>query len=136
MLWNWLLPSAITLLTFAALRFLSLDEHIAGIFLTGREWPYKDNFWLVQVIHNGGHKASLIVYAAAFIYWLQGKLKGAPPSGLAYALSAVGISIIIINLCKHFLHFPCPWQALNEWGQLIPYQWRPDVSGCFPSGHA
>lgn len=136
MLWHWLLPSAITLLVFTALRLFKLDEQLAALFVTAGQWPYKDNPWLLQVIHNGGHKASLIVYAGLWIYWLIRRLNGRPPLGLAYALSAVGISVVAINICKHFLHFPCPWQALNEWGEFMPYQWRPEAGGCFPSGHA
>ncbi|MFO1368832.1 MAG: phosphatase PAP2 family protein [Marinagarivorans sp.] len=136
LLWYCLLPGILTLAAFIAIRVWQLDEKMAGLFLTDRQWPYKDNFWLLNVIHNGGHKASLVLYAGVFIYWLKGKINGAPAAGLAYVLSAVGLSVVLINLSKHILHFPCPWQALNDWGAFIPYQWRPDAAGCFPSGHA
>ena len=52
-------------------------------------------------------------------------------AGLAYVLSAVGLSVVLINVSKHILHFPCPWQALNDWGHLSPInggRMQPDVS--------
>jgi membrane-associated PAP2 superfamily phosphatase len=136
MLWHWGVPSALTLISFLTIRLFKWDETLAAQFFDGTNWPYKDNWWLVQVIHNAGHKAALIAFAALFIYWLAGKIKRTPPKGIAYALVAISISIVAINLCKQFLHYPCPWQAANSLGEFIPYQWRPQAAGCFPSGHA
>ena len=107
LLWHCLLPGILTLAAFIAIRVWQLDEKWQGFFLTDRQWPYKDNFWLLNVIHNGGHKASLALYAGVFIYWLKGKINGAPAAGLAYVLSAVGLSVVLINVSTHFA-FPLP----------------------------
>jgi membrane-associated PAP2 superfamily phosphatase len=134
--WHWLMPSLFTTIGFLTIRILMLDEYIAALFYDGTTWPHKNNWWLSQIIHNTGHKIALAAYLLLFLFWASGKIKGSQRPGIDYALTAIAICIVAINLCKSLLHFPCPWQANITLGVFIPYQWRPDAAGCFPSGHA
>ncbi|RYZ91857.1 MAG: hypothetical protein EOO68_23470, partial [Moraxellaceae bacterium] len=135
-LWHWVVPSLIACAGFVLIRYWAVDEQLAIIFSNDAAWPYKDNWWLTKVVHNLGHKLTIIAYVLVFIYWAVKRIQGVKAQAIGYALTAIAISVLVINLCKTLLHFPCPWDAANSLGQLIPYAWRPNAAGCFPSGHA
>ncbi|HEY6527363.1 MAG TPA: phosphatase PAP2 family protein [Cellvibrionaceae bacterium] len=135
-LWHWVVPSLIACTGFVLIRYWALDERLAMYFSINSTWPYKDNWWLVKVVHNFGHKLAIIAYALLFIYWAVYCIKGVRVQAIGYALTSIAVSVLAVNVCKTLLHFPCPWDAADSLGQLIPYAWRPTVAGCFPSGHA
>lgn len=134
--WHWLVPTAVTLVAFIVLRLLKIDEYLAAQFFNGDNWPYKDNWWLAKLIHNAGHKTALAAYAALVLVMLYRLARNYPNAGITYALTSIGLSVLAVGLCKSLLHFPCPWDAVNDLGQFSAYTWLPERAGCFPSGHA
>lgn len=136
LLWHWLVPTAVTLVVFTVLRLMKIDEYLAGQFFNGYNWPYRENWWLSELIHNAGHKIALAAYAALVLIMVYRWARNYSNAGIAYALTSIGLSVLAVNLCKTLLHFPCPWDALNNLGQFSAYAWLPKRAGCFPSGHA
>jgi membrane-associated PAP2 superfamily phosphatase len=131
-----ILPSGLTLLGFIIIRSLALDEQLAALFYKDGDWPLKENWWLSQILHNLGRKLVLSVYLGLFIYWLINALRGRAPKGIGYVLFSVALCVSSVNLAKTLLHFPCPWDATQDQGLLMPYHWQANSHGCFPSGHA
>lgn len=136
LLWHCLVPTLITGVVFIILRRFNLDEKLALVFFNGTQWPFKDDWLLNHVIHNGGHKFALAAYGALVLVFIYRLLRRYPSAALAYAITSITLSVLAVNLAKHLLHFPCPWDAFNDLGQLTPYAWLPQQAGCFPSGHA
>ena len=137
-----LAPSLLTLLAFVLLRVWRLDERLALLFFDGQYWPFKENWWLREFMHTGGHGLALAAFLTLGLlvlgrHWCRHA--GASASrgpGLAYGLAAISISVGVIAMGKALLRFPCPWDLVNHPGPFLAYTWLPDAAGCFPSGHA
>lgn len=136
LVWHWLVPTALTIAVFILLRLWKIDEQLASLFYNGDKWPYKENWWLAQLIHTTGHTIALGAYVALVLELLYRRVHNYPSAGIAYALTAISLSVLAVALGKFLLHFPCPWDALDNSGAFTAYAWRPERSGCVPSGHA
>ena len=131
-----LAPSLLTLLAFVLLRVWRLDERLALLFFDGQYWPFKENWWLREFMHTGGHRLALAAFLALGLlvlgrHWCRHA--GASASrgpGLAYGLAAISISVGVIAMGKALLRFPCPWDLVNHPGPFLAYTWLPDAAGC------
>lgn len=138
--WPLVLLSAL----FSLIVLLDLDLRLSRIFYSPTQgWLWRHNYWLNTIVHDLGHRVMLGVYGlvllSACACWLMERGRGLR-SALAYLLTAVLLSVVVVNIGKRLIHFPCPWD-LTPFGGSLPgllsaYSWATQSQGCFPAGHA
>ena len=107
-------------------------------------FPWRNNAFLVHVMHEGARNLSwlLVIGLFAAIRWPVGILRKLPTRGRAQLALTVLASVLAVSLIKHFSDTSCPWD-LREFGGVAHYvsHWAWGVNdggagGCFPAGHA
>lgn len=137
-------PLVILLVLFGLVLLSDLDLRISRIFYSPTQsWVWRDNYWLKSMVHDLGHQVILMVYGLVLACWCGCcfAVRWQPlRSALGYLLTAVLMSVAVVNIGKHLIHFPCPWD-LTVFGGVMPgllsaYSWAAQAHGCFPAGHA
>jgi membrane-associated PAP2 superfamily phosphatase len=137
-------------LTLAALAVLLAwdatggDLALARLAGTPMGFPWRDNAFFVQVMHEGAKDLSWLLVIALFaaIRWPVGRLRRLPAGTRAQLALTVLLSVAAISAIKHASHTSCPWD-LQEFGgvarHVSHWAWRVHdggPGGCFPAGHA
>jgi membrane-associated PAP2 superfamily phosphatase len=137
-------------LTVAALALLLAWDATGGDLAMARlagspvGFPWRDNAFLVRVMHEGAKNLSWLLVIALFaaIRWPLGILRRLPVRARAQLAFTVLLSVIAVSAIKHASHTSCPWD-LREFGGMASHvshwAWRlydGGPGGCFPAGHA
>jgi membrane-associated PAP2 superfamily phosphatase len=120
------------------------DLALARLAGTPMGFPWRDNAFLVRVMHESAKNLSWLLVIALFasIRWPMGILRRLPVRARAQLAFTVLLSVVAISLLKHASHTSCPWD-LKEFGGTASHvsHWAWKVydggpGGCFPAGHA
>lgn len=135
-------------LLFVGLQGSGLDVWISAHFYdpNSHQWPYKEYWFIEQVMHKGGQNFFIILIICIFCLLLasfktDSTLKIYKRS-LAYLFLASITGPLIIIFLKHHTHFYCPWdlQIFDSVKPLIrwfdPVSPLMPVGNCFPAAHA
>ncbi|MBT2299118.1 phosphatase PAP2 family protein [Variovorax paradoxus] len=140
-------PFAWTLLTLALLLLwdaTGFDLAQARMVGTPMGFPWRGNWFLVQVMHEGARSLSCLIVLALFagIRWPAGILRRLRMRERAQLAFTVLASVLAVSLIKTTSHTSCPWD-LQLFGGVAHYvsHWSWGVQdggpgGCFPAGHA
>ena len=120
------------------------DLAMARWFGTRHGFGLRDNWFLVDVMHQGARAVAWVVTATLLIgvVWPVGVLRRlARRERVQLALTAVA-ALLAVSAIKHASHVSCPWDV-QDFGGIAPHvsHWAwsmRDVGpgGCFPAGHA
>jgi len=139
--------ATLTLLALASLMIWDAtggDLWLARMVGTPVGFPWRDNPFLVHVMHEGAKNLSwlLVIGLFAAIRWPVGVLRKLPTPGRVQLAVTVLTSVLAVSLIKHASGTSCPWD-LKEFGGVAHYvsHWAWSVGdggpgGCFPAGHA
>lgn len=120
------------------------DLALARLAGTSTGFPWRDNAFLVHVMHEGAKNLSWLFVIALFagIRWPLGILRRLPVRARAQLAFTVLLSVVAVSVIKHASHTSCPWD-LKEFGGVASHvsHWAWKVydggsGGCFPAGHA
>ncbi|CAN7482406.1 phosphatase PAP2 family protein [Variovorax paradoxus] len=120
------------------------DLALARLAGTPMGFPWRENAFLVHVMHEGAKDLSWLFVIALFaaIRWPLGILRRLPVRARAQLAFTVLLSVLAVSLLKHASHTSCPWD-LKEFGGVASHvsHWAWKVydggaGGCFPAGHA
>ncbi|PLC01812.1 PAP2 family protein [Variovorax sp. RO1] len=140
-------PGVLTLLALALLMTwdaLGGDLPLARLAGTPMGFPWRDNPFLVHVMHEGAKNLSwlLLIGLFAAIRWPVGVLRRLPTAARVQLALSVLASVLAVSLLKHASDTSCPWDV-KEFGGVAQYvsHWAWGVrdggpGGCFPAGHA
>jgi membrane-associated PAP2 superfamily phosphatase len=120
------------------------DIPLARLFGSGTGFPLRDQWFFVQVLHEGGRRLGwlLVLLLALGVWWPQGVLRRLDAGErLQMALSAL-LALAAVSAGKNLSTTSCPWD-LAEFGGVARYasHWALGVidgggGRCFPAGHA
>jgi membrane-associated PAP2 superfamily phosphatase len=137
----WTLLALLMLLLWDA---TGLDLALAGLAGTPTGFPWRDNGFLVHVMHEGARSLSwlLLIVLVAAIRWPVGVLRRLRTRERAQLAFTVLASVLVVSLVKQASATSCPWD-LKTFGGLADYvsHWAWGLrdggpGGCFPAGHA
>ncbi|MDP9894449.1 membrane-associated PAP2 superfamily phosphatase [Variovorax boronicumulans] len=120
------------------------DLLLARMAGTPMGFPWRENPFLVHVMHEGARNLSWLLVIGLFvaIRWPLGLLRKLPTRDRVQLAVTVLASVLAVSAIKHFSDTSCPWD-LNEFGGVAHYvsHWSWGVGdggpgGCFPAGHA
>ncbi len=140
-------PLGWTLLIFLLLLLwdaTGLDLALAGFAGTPTGFPWRDNAFLVHVMHEGARALSwlLLILLVACIRWPVGVLRRLHVRERAQLAFTVLAGVLVVSLVKQASATSCPWD-LQVFGGVARHvsHWAWGVrdggpGGCFPAGHA
>jgi membrane-associated PAP2 superfamily phosphatase len=137
----WTLLALLMLLLWDA---TGLDLALAGLAGTPTGFPWRDNGFLVHVMHEGARSLSwlLLIALVAAIRWPVGVLRRLRTRERAQLAFTVLAGVLVVSLVKQASATSCPWD-LKTFGGLADYvsHWAWGLrdggpGGCFPAGHA
>ena len=121
-----------------------LDLPMARIFASPAGFALRDNWFLVQVMHEGAKLLSwvLVILLVIGIAWPVGFLRRLGSGERAQLALGIVAAVLVISLVKHGSRTSCPWD-LDAFGGVARYvshwSWGRFDGGpgrCFPAGHA
>ncbi|WP_076997694.1 phosphatase PAP2 family protein [Variovorax sp. KK3] len=121
-----------------------LDLPLARLAGTPFGFPLREDWWLVQVLHEGGKSLSWALLAVLMlaIRWPFGFLRRLPLRERVQLAFSVLAGVLLVSLVKTSSTTSCPWD-LKAFGGVAHYvshwSWRVrdgGPGGCFPAGHA
>ncbi|VTU31313.1 PAP2 (acid phosphatase) superfamily protein [Variovorax sp. PBS-H4] len=134
----------LTLLLLLAWDASGLDLVLAGLAGTPTGFPWRENAFLVHVMHEGARSLSWLLLAALFaaIRWPVGVLRRLRMRERAQLAFTVLAAVLVVTLVKQASATSCPWD-LKAFGGMAHYvsHWAWGLrdggpGGCFPAGHA
>ncbi|HET7795582.1 MAG TPA: phosphatase PAP2 family protein [Rhizobacter sp.] len=133
----WLLPVLI------AWDASGLDMALAHAFGGPQGFPLTENWWLTEVLHDGGRRASWLVAVllTLAVWWPVGPLRRLDTPERVQLIGVALLSVLSISLLKAASPTSCPWD-LAEFGgtarHVSHWAWLHDGGSgrCFPAGHA
>ncbi len=142
--WLPLLAVALSLLLDAV---FGLDQRVADALYAweGHRWALKDAFATQQLLHRGGHDASLLAWCVVFAAWvwsLHGERRREWRKPLGYLVLATLAGTLLVAWIKSWSNMDCPWDLLRYGGErpfVGLFDTRPLGLGrarCFPAAHA
>ncbi|MES2688484.1 MAG: phosphatase PAP2 family protein [Pseudomonadota bacterium] len=137
--------TALLALLLLAWDFSGLDLPMAHWFGGVGGFPLRDNFFLMNVLHEGAKRLAWLLALALClaVWWPPGWLRRlAPHRRLQLAVTTL-LAVLVVSTLKSFSTASCPW-SLADFGGVARYMphWEhvftPDggSGGCFPAGHA
>lgn len=136
--------TALGLLCLVAWDASGLDVAMARLFGTPAGFALRDNWFLVQVMHEGAKAISwlLVIMLLLGVAWPRAFLRRLDRSERAQLALGVVASVLAVSLIKHASRTSCPWD-LDAFGGVARYvshwSWGRFDGGpgrCFPAGHA
>ncbi|MDB5900211.1 MAG: phosphatidic acid phosphatase [Ramlibacter sp.] len=122
---------------------LGLDLPLAHLAGSARGFPWRDNWLLGVLMHEGGRGLAwaLALALSIGVWWPVGPLaRITQRHRLQLAITSL-LGALMVSVLKAGSHTSCPWD-LTEFGGVAHYasHWtlRPDggAGRCFPAGHA
>jgi membrane-associated PAP2 superfamily phosphatase len=139
--WGWTLLALPSLLAWDA---TGLDLPLARLFATPQGFALRDNWFLVQVMHEGAKVLAWLLVLALLVgvYRPVGFLRRLEFGERAQLTLSVLASVVLVSLVKHGSRSSCPYD-LEAFGGVARYvshwSWGHTDGGpgrCFPAGHA
>jgi membrane-associated PAP2 superfamily phosphatase len=140
-LFLWTLVSLLCLLAWDA---TGLDRSLAHLFGDSEGFPWRSNWFLVQVMHEGARRLGWVVVMVLVVavWWPFGVLRSTTKlERVELALSTM-CALAVVTVLKYGSKTSCPWD-LAEFGGVARYasHWALGVHDggagkCFPGGHA
>ena len=121
-----------------------LDLALAQAMGTPTGFPWRQNWFLVHVMHKGGKNLSWVVFMALLlaIFWPVGFLRRLGQRDRVQLVVVAVAALAVISVMKRISSTSCPW-SLQEFGGAARYvshwAWGVHDGGggkCFPAGHA
>ncbi|MBS0340486.1 MAG: phosphatase PAP2 family protein [Proteobacteria bacterium] len=121
-----------------------LDLPLAGLFGTRAGFALRDNWFLVQIMHEVTKALIwvMVLLLLAGIAWPVGFLRRLERSERVQLALGVVVSVVVISLIKYGSRTSCPWDV-DTFGGVARYvshwSWGRFDGGpgkCFPAGHA
>lgn len=137
---TWTLAALAALLAWDA---SGLDPALAHWVGDRHGFAWRDHWWLTQVLHDGGRRASwaFALLLCVGVWWPWGPLRRLLPGQRLYLALAPLLAAAAVTLLKGISLTSCPWD-LQEFGGVARYvsHWERAADGggghCFPAGHA
>ncbi|MGJ7507029.1 phosphatase PAP2 family protein [Variovorax sp. GT1P44] len=139
-----LVPTLISLALLLLWDAAGLDLALAAWVGTPTGFPWRDNWFLVKVVHEGTRSLSWVLVIGLFISirWPVSILRRLSAVERAQLAVTTVASVLVVSLIKFKSSTSCPWD-LQAFGGVAPYvsHWAWGVSDgggghCFPAGHA
>lgn len=121
-----------------------LDLWLAEMMGTPAGFPLRDNWFLVNIMHEGAKWLSWVLAFAliAGIRWPAGFLRRVSLRDRMQLVAALVLSVLAVSILKRASESSCPWD-LQVFGGVARYvsHWSLGVldggpGKCFPAGHA
>ena len=140
-------PLVLILIFFALLLLWDasgLDLVLARMVGAPDGFAWRENWFLVHVMHKGGKHLSWVIFIALLlaIFWPLGFMRRLDRRDRAQLVIATVAALALIAVMKRISHTSCPW-SLREFGGAAQYishwAWGVRDGGggrCFPAGHA
>jgi membrane-associated PAP2 superfamily phosphatase len=120
-----------------------LDLPLAQLAGTPQGFPWRDQWLLATVLHEGARRlAWLVTLVILAAIWLPfGPLAHLPRAGRVQLAVTTLVAALAVSLLKSGSATSCPWD-LSQFGGTAHYvpHWLPGSDGgpgrCFPAGHA
>ena len=140
-------PLALTLVSLVLLLAwdaAGYDLPLSRMVGTPMGFPLRDDWILVQVMHEGAKALSWLMVGALVvgIRWPWGPLRRLPTRDRVQFAGSVLACVLAVSVVKHASATSCPWD-LQVFGGVARYvsHWTWGVhdggpGGCFPAGHA
>jgi membrane-associated PAP2 superfamily phosphatase len=136
--------TALALLIILAWDATGLDLPMARLAGSATGFGLRDQWFLVQVMHEGARSASWLVLLSllAGIRWPWGFLRQLALRERLQLATTVLVSVLAVALLKSASHTSCPWDLQVFGGvarQVSHWSWGLSdggPGGCFPAGHA
>lgn len=121
-----------------------LDLPIARWFGSAEGFPWRDNWFVVKVLHNSAQDLGWLWLAGMTlaVFWPVGVMRRLSVVERAGIVGGTLLALLAIIWLKLASHTSCPWD-LSEFGGTATYvshwNWRLRDGGgghCFPGGHA
>ncbi len=134
----------LTLLLLLAWDATGLDLALAHLAGTPTGFPWRNNGFLVHVMHEGARSLSWLLLVALFaaMRWPVGVLRRLRMGERAQLAFSVLAGVLVVSLVKQASATSCPWD-LKAFGGVADYvsHWAWGLrdggpGGCFPAGHA
>lgn len=139
-LWAW---TGLGLLALLAWDASGLDLPLARLAGAHTGFPWRDNWFLATVLHEGGRRLAwlLALLLCLGVWWPMGPLRRLSPGArVQFALTSL-LAAAAVSLLKAGSATSCPWD-LGDFGGTARYasHWQLASDGgpgrCFPAGHA
>ncbi|MCP5143154.1 MAG: phosphatase PAP2 family protein [Gammaproteobacteria bacterium] len=142
-----MLPTLLTAYLFSVLQLTGIDDAISAWFYdpARHAFPLQNDFWLRDVLHDGGHDLMVSVLLGVFAIWLLSHLlKRLRPwrRTTAYLALSMTLGALSVSVGKQISNTDCPWD-LSAYGGSLPhvllFEDKPDDlprGRCFPGGHS
>lgn len=140
-------PLAVTVL--ALLLLLAWDAGSGDLWLARLAggtsgFPWRENYWLTEVLHRGGKALGWMVWLALLLMvrWPRGVLRRLTVSERWQLVLSALVGVAAVNLLKHGSQTSCPWDLVEFGGRaarVSHWAWTVRDGGpghCFPAGHA
>lgn len=120
------------------------DLALAQPFGTANGFPWREQWFLVQVMHEGARRVGwlLTLLLTLAVWWPVGVLRRLDTAERFQMTASVLLALGVVSLAKHVSNTSCPWD-LAQFGGVARHvsHWAlglPDGGGgrCFPAGHA
>lgn len=140
----WLIWTFASLLLVTGWDALGQDLSLAHWYGSGSGFPLREQWFLVQVMHEGGRRLGWVLVLALVlaIWWPVGVLRRLDTTARAQMAVSALLSLAVISIGKNLSATSCPWD-LAEFGGAARYasHWALGVldgggGRCFPAGHA
>ena len=121
-----------------------VDLALAHYFGSPTGFPLRDQWFLVDVMHQGARMAgwAVLLLLLVAIWWPMGALARISKCQRVQLAVTVLVSLCAVSVLKQASHTSCPWD-LRVFGGMARYvsHWDWGVrdggpGGCFPAGHA
>lgn len=136
--------------TLAGLAFVAAwdaagaDLALAQPFGTAGGFPWRDHWFLVQVMHEGPRRLGwlLVLLLTLSVWWPRGMLRRIDASARLQMAASALAALAVVSITKNLSATSCPWD-LAQFGGVARYvpHWALGVfdgggGRCFPAGHA
>lgn len=120
------------------------DLALAQPFGTSTGFPWRDHWFLVQVMHEGARRTGwlLVLLLTLAVWWPRGVLRRMDVSERVQMAVSALLALAVISIAKNLSATSCPWD-LAEFGGVarhVPHWALGVLDGgggrCFPAGHA
>lgn len=107
-------------------------------------FPWREEFWLTEVLHRGGKALGWVVWLGLLpmLRWPRGVLRRLTPGERWQLVLSALAGVAAVALLKHFSQTSCPWDLAEFGGRaqhVSHWLWGVRDGGpghCFPAGHA
>ncbi len=109
----------------------------------GGHWALRDAWWTSTLLHTAGRQLGILLWLLLALAWgasRHGRISRTWQAPLAYLLTSLALTSLLISLLKRSSGVDCPWDLLRyggEYAYLAPFSsFGAGTGACFPAAHA